>query len=128
MRKLPASSSQAIAGTLEKMRDRLIRLREGLADQGGLAEEIIEDEEIEEELLDEILAGEEPIEEEIEEEPVPAIDPKNWMLKSRSWIYISSGPGASGPIPKPGLCFQLLRSAFRNSKKWSQNVEKVVTR
>ncbi len=58
VRKLLASSSQALAGTLEVMRDRLIAMRDQAKMDATLAERIIEDEEIEDELLDEILNGE----------------------------------------------------------------------
>jgi hypothetical protein len=57
VRKLLASSSQALAGTLEVIRDRLIAIKENEAFDDTLAEKIIEDEEIEEELLDELLDG-----------------------------------------------------------------------
>ncbi len=55
VRKLLASSSQAVAGTLETMRDRLIAIRDKAQDEANLAERLIEDEEIEDELLDELL-------------------------------------------------------------------------
>ena len=55
VRKLLASSSEAVAGTLEVMRDRLIDMRDQPKAETTLAERIIEDEEIEEELLDELL-------------------------------------------------------------------------
>ena len=55
VRKLLASSPQAVAGTLETMRDRLISLREGFKDTIDIAEKIISEEEIGDELLDEIL-------------------------------------------------------------------------
>jgi len=58
VRKLLASSSRALAGTLEVMRDRLITLRDKAKAETGFVERIIEDEEIEEELLDELLNGE----------------------------------------------------------------------
>lgn len=57
VRKLLASSSQALAGTLEVMRDRLIGLRNGTRVEPNLAERIIEEEEVEDELLDEVLNG-----------------------------------------------------------------------
>jgi hypothetical protein len=56
-RKLLASSSQAIAGTLEAMRNRLINLRDGRMAESDFAERIISEEEIEDELLDEVLNG-----------------------------------------------------------------------
>ena len=58
LRKLLASSSYAVASTLEKMRARLEQLRQGEPVAEALAEELIEDEEIEEDLLDEILSDE----------------------------------------------------------------------
>jgi len=58
VRKLLASSSQAVAGTLETMRDRLLALRDNLSPPTDLVERIIEDEEMEEELLDELLESE----------------------------------------------------------------------
>jgi hypothetical protein len=58
VRKLLASSSQAVAGTLEVMRNRLIAMRDQAKTEATLAERIIEDEEIEDDLLDEFLNGE----------------------------------------------------------------------
>ena len=61
LRKLLASSSQAIAGTLDTLRTRLETLRdEQVADDPELAERIINSEDIEDELLDEILAEDAP--------------------------------------------------------------------
>jgi len=62
LRKLLASSSTAIASTLDTLRDRLETLRdERNGSDSEFAERLIEDEEIEEDLLDEIL--------DIDEEP-----------------------------------------------------------
>lgn len=55
VRKLLASSPQAVAATLETMRDRLIAMRDKLPVPEDLAERLIADEEIEDDLLDEIL-------------------------------------------------------------------------
>jgi len=55
LRKLLASSSHAVANTLETMKTRLGQLRDGLSVPDHLAEDLIENEEIEEDLLDEIL-------------------------------------------------------------------------
>ena len=57
VRKLLASSSQAVAGTLETMRDRLIAILDKASDEANLAERLIADEEIEDDLLDELLDG-----------------------------------------------------------------------
>ncbi len=60
LRKLLASSSQAIAATLDTLRVRLETLRDEQAqDDPGLTEHLIEDEEIEDDLLDEILSDDE---------------------------------------------------------------------
>ncbi|TPL03518.1 SNF2-related protein [Mesorhizobium sp. B2-4-11] len=61
LRKLLASSSLAIAGTLDTLRARLETLSdEQVADDLEFAERLIESEEIEDELLDDILADEAP--------------------------------------------------------------------
>ena len=55
LRKLLASSSHAVANTLHTMKTRLGQIRDGLAVPEHFAEDLIESEEIEEDLLDEIL-------------------------------------------------------------------------
>ena len=62
VRKLLASSSQAVAGTLETMRDRLTAIRDNTGAEPSLAERIIEEEDIENEILDELLDGNEETE------------------------------------------------------------------
>ena len=77
VRKLLASSPYAVAGTLEAMRDRLIRLRDQHVDNRDLWEHIVEDEELEEEILDELLDDTEEIDIEAVEETAdeePEID------------------------------------------------------
>lgn len=67
LRKLLASSSQAIAGTLDTLSTRLEALRDDqVMTDPALAEKLIETEEIEDELLDDILS---------EEEDVDALEP-----------------------------------------------------
>ena len=55
LRKLLASSSHAIAGTLETMKERLEKIRDGLPAEENLAEQIIALEELEDDYLDEEL-------------------------------------------------------------------------
>ncbi|GIW56609.1 MAG: helicase SNF2 [Nitrospiraceae bacterium] len=55
VRKLLASSPQAVAATLEAMRDRLIAIRDKLPVPEDLVERLIADEEIEDEILDEMF-------------------------------------------------------------------------
>jgi len=78
VRKLLASSPQAVAGTLEAMRDRLIAMRDNIPLPANIAERIIEDEEIEEEILDELLNGENEQQEDVEQQDIqpPPIDRK----------------------------------------------------
>ena len=71
VRKLLASSSQAVASTLEIMRDRLIRLRDNAKIEDNLPEKIIEDEDIEDEILEELLKdSEREFYESKEEQPI----------------------------------------------------------
>lgn len=58
LRKLLASSSHAIAGTLATLQQRLVDLRDGAEPDDSWTDDIITAEEIEEELLDEWLADE----------------------------------------------------------------------
>ncbi|HWQ37090.1 MAG TPA: SNF2-related protein [Burkholderiales bacterium] len=71
VRKLLASSPQAVAATLEAMRDRLIAIRDNLPVPEDLAERLIADEEIEDELLDELIDSPPPPagDEDSEEQP-----------------------------------------------------------
>jgi len=56
LRKLLASSSHAIAGTLRTIKSRLLALREERIESMSLAEHIIEGDELEDEYLDELIA------------------------------------------------------------------------
>ena len=71
LRKLLASSSRAVANTLDTMKNRLAQLRDGLPVSDQLAEDLIETEEIEEDLLDEILSDQQA-----EDEPAQPSDQK----------------------------------------------------
>jgi hypothetical protein len=55
LRKLLASSSHAIAGTLETMKERLEKIRDGLLAEESIAEALINAEELEADYLDEML-------------------------------------------------------------------------
>jgi hypothetical protein len=79
--KLLASSSRAIAGTLETMKARLEALRDGLPTANDFAERLVEEEDIEDELLDEILAETDEADEDQEgetpeKEETPPVDKK----------------------------------------------------
>ncbi len=76
VRKLLASSPRAVAATLETMRDRLIAIRDKVPSTEDLAERLIADEEIEDELLDEMLdaAAQPPIGDEDSEQEIGAAE------------------------------------------------------
>ena len=65
VRKVLASSPRAVAGTLEIMRDRLLRLREDCRKNANIVDQVVLDEELDEDLLDELLEDEEDLEVEI---------------------------------------------------------------
>lgn len=71
VRKVLASSSQAVAGTLEIMRDRISRLQEEAEKNASVVDRIIADEEINDDLLDELLEDQE---DEIADDATPGDD------------------------------------------------------
>ena len=74
LRKLLASSSRAVAGTLETMRNRLIELRDGLEPEDTLLDRYAENEELEDDYLDDILGGDAEDDEGRGEDDEPKID------------------------------------------------------
>jgi len=74
LRKLLASSTQAIAGTLTTLKKRLSDLLAGQPVQDNLAERLLTDDEMESDLLDEILESEPEAEGEQPEEPTVDLD------------------------------------------------------
>ena len=75
VRKVLASSSQAVAGTLEIMRNRLLRQRDEAKAGASVVEQIIQDEEIDDDLLDELLEDQEDLEAETETVPEAEAQP-----------------------------------------------------
>ena len=68
VRKVLASSSRAVAGTLEVIRDRLIRLRDEEKSDQNIVDQIILGEELDDDLIDELLEDEEDLD---DDETVP---------------------------------------------------------
>jgi len=84
VRKVLASSPHAVAGTLETMRDRLLKLRDDVKKNASAMELIISDEDLDDELLDELLEDEEDNlfkEESGEGDPDQSIEPKSVDLE-----------------------------------------------
>ena len=114
LRKLLASSSQAIAATLDTLRTRLEALRDEQAQSDPeFAEQLIEAEEIEDDLLDEIL-GKTRRPTEPTQRPSPST---GRSCARRSTICSGSPPGraASASTPRRRRCSRRWRSA---SSRW----------
>jgi hypothetical protein len=76
LRKLLASSSHAVANTLETMKSRLEKLKDGPANGDEFVEGLVESEEVEDEYLDEMLADTVDEEEQAGGDGQPTIDPR----------------------------------------------------
>lgn len=76
LRKLLASSSYAIAGTIDTMKSRLEALRDGLPEPESLAERVIAGEEIEDDAIDEALLDDVPDEEELDDAEADDAEPE----------------------------------------------------
>ena len=82
IRKILASSSHALASTMDALKDRLVDLRKGVVDQRTLAERIIDEDDLEDELLDELLdADSDESDGSASEPPEQEIDPKKLDLE-----------------------------------------------
>ncbi|MDD2229740.1 MAG: SNF2-related protein [Candidatus Cloacimonetes bacterium] len=68
VRKVLASSPQAVAGTLEVIKDRLVRMRQDYKNQQSTVEQLIIDDYIDDDMLDELLEDQEDLETETAEE------------------------------------------------------------
>ncbi|GAU09091.1 SNF2-related protein [Desulfoplanes formicivorans] len=71
VRKVLASSPRALVGTLEIMRDRLLKLRDKTKQDATILDKLISDEDIDNDLLDEILDGQEDVSPK-DKNPIPA--------------------------------------------------------
>lgn len=104
VRKLLASSSFAIAGTMDKMQSRLNRQLEPEEEQ--LLEELVEDEEIE----DEYLEDDEPQESPPEQEPLP--DPAALRAEANELLEFAQWARRIGVDTKSRALLQALQTGF----------------
>jgi hypothetical protein len=114
LRKLLASSSHAIAGTLEGLRDRLIAIRDGQKDEErGWADHLIEDEEMEEELIEEWLG------EELEGEEAEAgkIEPKKLREEIEELDRLGAWARSIGTDTKTKALLTALDTGFEEMSK-----------
>lgn len=101
LRKLLASSSQAIAATLDKLRERLEALRDEQAQSDpAFTEGLIESEEMEDDFLDEILSEDEEPKDTPSAPPPQALIAINCGKRSLSCSSLPRGPEGSASIPR----------------------------
>lgn len=113
LRKLLASSSHAIAGTLEGLRTRLAALADGKADDPEWADRLIDAEEMEEEILDEWLG------EELEEEPptAPVVEPKKLRAEIEELERLAQAARAIGTDSKTRALLTALDVGFEEMSR-----------
>jgi SNF2 family DNA or RNA helicase len=114
LRKLLASSSYAIAGTLDTLKSRLVKLRDGLPVEGQLPEQLVLSEEMEEDYLEE---GEET--EKLTEEPAggsgePKIDRRKLDEEIAELERYSAWAGGIGTDTKSRALTKALQIGFSN--------------
>jgi Helicase conserved C-terminal domain len=113
LRKLLASSSSAIAGTLETMKIRLETLREEkIQDDPEFTELLISEDEIEEDLLDEILAIDSQVEEDTVKES-PLINRKLLNLEINELTRLASWARSIGTDTKSRTLLNALEIGFQ---------------
>jgi hypothetical protein len=116
LRKLLASSSLAIAGTLDTLRLRLEALRDGQPESDSeFAEQLIESEEMEGDLLDEILAEDE--EEEISESAPASIDRKKLQEEIDILQQLATCARRIGVDSKTNTLLEALKTGFEQMAK-----------
>ncbi len=115
LRKLLASSSPAVAGTLMAMKTRLENLRDDQVENDpSFAEALVAAEEFDDELLDEILIGEEA---DIREESAetPAIDPAKLGEEITLLDQLAAWAGRIGTDTKTRALLSALELGFQNT-------------
>lgn len=112
LRKLLASSVEAIAATLETMIQRLKDLCDGKKAEAGLPEKWVEDEEMEQDLLDELLD-----EEGESEESLPHIDIKNLTDEIRQLEGLIQWARSIGTETKRSSLLQALDVGFQSMQE-----------
>ena len=115
LRKLLASSSYAIAGTLDTLKSRLLKLRDGLPPEENVAEQLVLGEEMEEDYLEDVQEG--TTGEESEEPPKPAIDRKKLEAEIGELERFSSWARGIGTDTKSRALIKALEVGFSEMAK-----------
>ena len=114
LRKLLASSVEAIAGTLETMVERLNDLRDGKIAETQLPQQLVEDEEMEDDLLDEIL---DDLEEDADSEDLPRLDIQRLTEEIKELEKLTKWAGKLGTETKRTSLLQALDAGFQNMRE-----------
>jgi SNF2-related domain/Helicase conserved C-terminal domain len=112
LRKLLASSSHAIAGTLDALRNRLVAMRDGDEETTSWADQIISAEEIEDELLDEWLS-----EDEEPDNTVIKLDPRKLRQEIEEIEGLARDARAIGTDTKTKALLTALNIGFEEQAK-----------
>ena len=116
LRKLLASSVDAIAGTLETMLARLVDLRDGKIEKMSLPEQLIEDEEMEDDLLDEIIDEVDPEAEE-DDQSLPRLDIQRLTEEIAELQNLTKWAHSIGTETKTKTLIQGLEAGFKNMRE-----------
>lgn len=111
LRKLLASSVEAIAGTLDTMIKRLTDLKDGKIADAGLPEKWVEDEEMEEDILDEFLD-----EQEGSEDRLPRLDIQHLSEETRELEKLVKWARSIGTETKRTALLQALDVGFQSMR------------
>lgn len=111
LRKLLASSVDAIAGTLETMKARLIDLRDGKIAEISLPEQLVYDEEMEDDLLDDIMNE---AESEEAEDALPRLDIRMLGEEIEELSNLTKWAASIGTETKTKALIQGLEAGFKN--------------
>src|SRR6185437_6003812 len=114
LRKLLASSSYAIAGTLETLKSRLVKLHDGLPVEGQLPEQLVLSEEMEEEYLEEVEETDKPAEEPIRGAGEPKIDRRKLEEEIAELERYSAWARSIGTDTKSRALTKALQIGFSN--------------
>ena len=114
LRKLLASSVEAIAGTIEKMIERLVDLRDGKIAETQLPQQLVEDEEMEDDLLDEIL---DDIEDDEDSDELPRLDIQKLTEEITELEKLVKWANSIGTETKRTTLLQALDAGFQNMRE-----------
>ena len=132
LRKLLASSSYAVAGTLETIRQRLVDIRAGLDAPPDLTEQIVADDDLSEDYLDEAeeLTADEQIAADGDDRPDEPFDaeapPESFHAATDLLPEIPPAPGQAAPAPASVINRQKLDAEIADLERlitWARSIQ-----